>query len=85
LNINNQEIATMTTMYFIPFFSLPIVIDKVGQYLTRSGEVVAVNEVSIKHNFGCKGEYSGNVQESWHMSGRLFSGRETKNDIINRI
>lgn len=62
------------------FLSKPVVITTPGQYVTRSGEVVEVDDASDYH--WKRGRYQDGTPESWHRSGRIFSGRETPNDII---
>lgn len=62
------------------FLSKPVVITTPGQYVTRSGEVVEVDEANDYHwKFG---RYPSGIRERWHCSGYIFSGRETPNDII---
>jgi len=72
----------MSSAYFAPFVSFPVVILAPGRYLTRCGETVTVDAVSSRHDFACVGAYDNGVRERWHKSGRLFAGRETANDII---
>jgi hypothetical protein len=62
------------------FLSFPVVITTPGQYVTRSGEVVTVDDVSDHH--WKPGMYSCGTIERWHRSGRIFSGQETANDIV---
>lgn len=70
------------TAYFAPLVCLPTVIVEPGDYITRCGEIVSVSVVSSRHDFGCKGNYTNEVRESWHRTGRLFASRETANDIV---
>ncbi len=72
--------------YFAPLVSLACVIDAPGNYLTRSGEVVSITQVSQKyaHDFGNVGTYSGGIVDQWHRSGRIFAGTETQNDIVGK-
>jgi len=75
--------STTTTKpipYAAHFLSLPVVITEAGRYVTRSGDVVTVDDVSSCH--WKRGRYSTGGQETWHRSGRIFSGRETDNDIV---
>ena len=62
--------------------TLPTVIDSQGEYITRSGEVVEVTDVSGHH--WKHGRHQNGISETWHRSGRIFSGRETENDIIRK-
>lgn len=68
--------------FLAPLVSLPVVITANGKYLTRSGEVVDVDSVSNNQGLGCKGTYSTGQVESWHRSGRLFSMKQSMNDIV---
>lgn len=68
--------------YFTSLFVLPAVIDGSGKYATRCGEGVEIAQSSSKHDFGCIGTYSNGTTEHWHKSGRLFSSRETANDVV---
>jgi hypothetical protein len=63
----------------------PVVIDGPGHYLTRAGEVVTIEKASAHHDFACVGVYPNQVQDSWHKSGRLYFGTESKNDIVRRV
>jgi hypothetical protein len=74
----------MSSAYFAPLVTAPIVITDPGQYVTRGGEVVMVNKVSQKNDFGCRGQYQNGVRERWHRSGRIFAGQESMNDIVRR-
>lgn len=67
--------------YVAHFLSFPVVIDKDGKYITRSGEIVTIEKCSENFHWK-KGRYSNGIEETWHRSGRIFSGRETSNDII---
>lgn len=72
---------------FASFVTLPVVITEPGEYLTRSGERVTVEQSSQRHEFGCKGFYGSaetKIAESWHRSGRLLFGKQTQNDIVSR-
>ena len=71
------------TSYWAPFVTLPVIITKTGDYLTRKGERVTIVKVSTKHDFGCLGHYSTGQDEGWHKSGRLFAGRTSDNDIVS--
>ena len=68
--------------YFTPLVTLPAIITAPGSYRTRCGDVVRVDSVSTRHDFGCKGSYAGGPAESWHKSGRLLATSETRNDIV---
>lgn len=86
-------------IYFIPLARLPVIVDKPGNYKTRSGETIIISEVlppttdiatplknwvGYGYEFGCAGNYSNGIAERWHRSGRIFAGRETANDILGR-
>ena len=66
--------------YCAHFLSFPVIITEPGQYVTRSGEVVVIEDGSDFH--WKRGRYPNGVRESWHRSGRIFSGQETPNDIV---
>lgn len=66
--------------YCAHFLGFPVVITAPGQYVTRSGEVVEVDDVRDHH--WKLGRYPSGVHERWHRSGRIFSGTETANDIV---
>lgn len=77
----------MNKAYFASLVTLPTIIDKIGNYKTRGGDVVEISRVSIKHDFGCRGRYlePGGVAESWHKTGRIMEDRETLNDIVSAV
>jgi hypothetical protein len=79
----------MTSAYFAPFVTLPVIIDAPGKYITRNGELVIVDTVSTKHDFGCLGYYyyydSNEIPEQWHKSGRLYFSTESNNDIVSKV
>lgn len=71
--------------YFVPLLSCPVVIDELGEYITRSGERVYIERVSSRHDFGCTGYYADcSTPERWHKSGRISAGSETSNDVVRR-
>lgn len=71
----------MSSAYFSSF----ILLDGPGEYLTRGGERVTIDQASTRHDFGCSGRYSGcNTQDHWHKSGRLSASSQSKNDIVAR-
>lgn len=72
----------MTILPSTALIVLPTIIDRAGKYITRGGESVVIEKVSIGQNFGCRGFYSDGVQEGWHKSGRLYFGQQSKNDIV---
>lgn len=77
----------MTKAYFLPLVSLPVIIDEPGKYVTRCGDVVTINIVSVKHDFGCYGSYGvgdNGAGESWHKSGRLFATSKSLYDIVGK-
>lgn len=71
-----------------PYFSaaLPIIITEPGKYITRSGEVVEVLEISTSRRsmYSAHGVYSDGVREAWHKSGRIFPTIDTVNDIVKK-
>lgn len=71
--------------FMAPLVPLPIVIGTAGKYLTRSGEVVEITEVSRNNDLNCKGVYSTGQPDSWHRSGRLYSVQESANDIVQSV
>ena len=71
-----------SSLYFIPLFSKQTIVSNPGEYLTRSGEVVTISNVSTKHDFGCVGFYPNGICERWHKSGRIHAGIECGNDIV---
>lgn len=68
--------------FLSPLVSLPVVIVDAGKYITRSGEVVEVDVASSNQDLGCKGTYSTGQAEGWHRSGRLYSSKQSMNDIV---
>lgn len=68
--------------YFTSLVPLAIVIATPGDYVTRGGETVKIRTSSNEHKFGCLGRYACGTSDSWHRSGRIFSSRETQNDIV---
>ncbi|KKN85114.1 hypothetical protein LCGC14_0282830 [marine sediment metagenome] len=73
------------SIYIIPLIFLPSIVVAPGEYLTRSGERVTVQQSSTKHDFGCNGLYvSCGTSERWHKSGRILATSETMNDIVTR-
>lgn len=75
----------MTSAYFASVVNLPIIVIEPGQYVTRAGETIVITAVSMRHDFGCKGTYPNGIHESWHRSGRIFTGQECSNDIVSKI
>lgn len=69
--------------YFAPLVILPVVITAPGEYVTRDGERVTISKASSLHDFGCTGTYAPSGEtDHWHRSGRMFAGRESRNDIV---
>lgn len=68
--------------FLAPIVSLPVVITHAGKYITRSGEVVEVHVASSNQDLGCKGTYPTGQAEGWHRSGRLYSAKQSMNDIV---
>lgn len=71
------------------FVTMPTIIVAVGQYVTRCGEIVTVEEIEIGPygipGAGVKaanGHYGNGIKESWDVSGRLYSGQTCDNDIV---
>lgn len=86
--VHRQRGTNMTrfaSAYFAPLVTAPVMIDAPGRYQTRCGETVSVEASSSKHDFGCVGHYPNGIAEKWHKSGRIFSDRETRNDIIAKL
>ncbi|MBS0368975.1 MAG: hypothetical protein JSS57_07230 [Proteobacteria bacterium] len=75
----------MTGAYFCSLVTKPDIIVAPGQYRTRSGETVSIDEVSTRHDFGCLGAYPDGTRERWHKSGRLYATMECANDIITIV
>lgn len=73
----------MSSAYFAPLVTKPVLIAAPGQYVTRCGEAVTIVKASSKHDFGCVGSYENGTPERWHKSGRIFAGIETENDIVS--
>lgn len=71
-----------SSAYFASMVVLPVIIDGPGPYVTRCGERVEITQSSTRHDFGCIGTYNCDTRERWHKSGRLFSGKETINDVV---
>lgn len=72
--------TTKHVPYAAFFLGLPPLITQPGRYVTRSGEVVQVDDTSNTH--WKRGAYPCGTAETWNRSGRIFSGRETPNDIV---
>ena len=73
------------SLYCYPLMFLPTVITGPGEYLTRSGERVTVEQASTKHKFDCVGFYNDSkIAECWHHSGRILAGTTTDNDVVSR-
>lgn len=68
--------------FIAPLVSLPVVITHAGKYITRSGEVVEVHVTSSNQDLGCMGAYATGQAEGWHRSGRLYSSKQSMNDIV---
>lgn len=75
----------MSSADFRPLVTLPLVIDSPGEYLTRCGEIVLIDLVSTKHNFGCVGVYASGLLDRWHKSGRLYFDARSDNDIVQKL
>lgn len=72
------------TSYFS--FELPDIIDEPGKYVTRIGEVVTVLTVNATRTFcDCRGMYSDSVVERWNVTGRLYTGQLSQNDIVRKV
>jgi predicted nucleic acid-binding protein len=71
------------SIYFIPLFTLPNIIDAPGEYLTRGGDRVMIDRASTRHDYGCVGSYVGcGTAEKWHKSGRILATSQTRNDVV---
>lgn len=60
---------------------LPTIIDALGFYKTRCGEIVRIEEISTGP-MGAKGIYPCGIREFWDISGRIWSSKECDNDIV---
>lgn len=76
----------MSSAYFAPLVTLPVVIAEAGDYVTRIGQRVTVEHVSTKHDFGCTGYYHDAdwTREKWHKSGRIFATCVSHCDVVGR-
>lgn len=72
------------TSSFATFLTLPRFIDAPGDYLTRAGERVTITSVGRFATFDCRGAYSCGTPEGWNVTGRLYFGAESQNDIISK-
>ena len=73
------------SVYFIPLFTLPDIIDAPGEYLTRGGDRVMIDRASTRHDYGCVGSYVAcGTADKWHKSGRILATSETRNDIVQK-
>jgi hypothetical protein len=64
----------------------PAVITAPGQYRTRGGEVVTITVACNNYWYNyCTGIYPNGVADSWHRSGRLYSGTLSDNDIVEKL
>jgi hypothetical protein len=73
------------SVYFIPLFTLPDIIDAPGEYLTRGGDRVMIDRASTRHDYGCVGSYVAcGTAEKWHKSGRILATSETRNDVVGK-
>lgn len=75
----------MASVYIAPLVTKPTIITEPGQYRTRGGEIVTVETVSVRPDFGCTGHYEHGTRERWHKSGRIFAGMESQHDIVERV
>jgi hypothetical protein len=75
----------MTSAYFAPLVNKPIIIDGIGQYKTRKGEVIDIITYDHTHRFSCIGTYPYGEREGWHRSGRIYAGFECDNDIVEKL
>jgi len=74
------------SIYFIPLFSLPTIIEEPVDYITRCGERVTIERTSARNDFNCVGHYSEcGTAEQWHKTGRIMASSETLNDIVKRL
>ena len=73
------------SIYFIPLFTLPVIINEPGEYITRGGDRVTIDRASTRHDFGCVGSYVAcGTAEKWHLSGRILATSETRNDVVRK-
>lgn len=77
--------AESMSVYFIPLFTLPDIIDAPGEYLTRGGDRVMIDRASTRHDYGCVGSYAAcGTADKWHKSGRILATSETRNDVVGK-
>jgi hypothetical protein len=67
-----------------PHYLLPVLVEKPGDYLTRSGETVHVKEVVGRGIFTARvfGQYADETREEWRTSGRIFQDTLSPHDIV---
>ena len=78
--------------------NLPVIIDAPGDYLTRAGHRVIIDEIKAvtpgMYDFNCKGTLLIRHQirngykrifQIWHASGRNVAVGESKRDIVAKI
>lgn len=68
-------------------FMLPRIIDGAGAYRTRDGNIVMIFEKRPHGQWCWQGRYQTppKVVDSWHATGRLYSGVECVNDIVAKV
>ena len=73
--------------YSYPLVFLPVVIDKIGFYLTRCDELVEITKMPTKENPDCEGTFYENYaptkfNDTWKNTGEYYSGRSSDHDMI---
>jgi hypothetical protein len=65
---------------------LPTIVTGPGEYVTRCGERVTINEVRPGRGepYAAQGVYANGVEEAWDVSGRLYPTILSNNDIVGR-
>lgn len=78
-----QEVGSA---YFAPLVTLADIITEAGDYVTRAGERVTIEQVSTRHDFMCVGYYhdADRTRDGWHKSGRIYASKETQCDVVAR-
>ena len=69
---------------FIPtaFITMPRIITGPGQYITRGGETITIDSMLDCRFYGAVGRYSCGTNEKWGISGRIFAGMTSNNDVV---
>jgi len=70
-------------------FTLPLIVDGPGTYVTRGGDLVTVEAISTHRSYGYQnradGHYSNGIRETWSCrGGRVLPYGESCNDIVSK-